>query len=188
MPVEKHLYLALLRGINVGGNNIIRMEELARLFEDEGFSGVKTYIQSGNVLFQDVERDKTKLARRIEKRLAAKEIRVPAALLTFSELRRIIEKKPPGFGEEKSLYRYDVIFLIEPLDAKDAHRQIKTREGVDTLWAGEGALYISRTVRDLSKSAFSKIAQSPVYQQVTVRNWNTTEKLYALMSAAAEQQ
>ena len=183
--MDSALYLALLRGLNVGGKNIIKMEELARLFEAEGFSAVKTYIQSGNVLFRSRADDAAAITRRIQKRLfEAAGIETPAALLTLDQMRRIVEKKPAGFGEEKSRYRYDVIFLIEPLDAKEALSQIKKREGVDELWPGERAVYISRVIADLSKSAFSKITQSPIYQQITVRNWNTTEKVYALMREA----
>src|SRR5690554_1069136 len=52
MSFDKNIYLALLRGINVGGNNIIKMVDLKKSFEDIGFTGVKTYIQSGNVVFE----------------------------------------------------------------------------------------------------------------------------------------
>ena len=51
--MDKIKYVALLRGINVGGNNIIKMDELKQIFEEIGFSGVKTYIQTGNVIFDD---------------------------------------------------------------------------------------------------------------------------------------
>ena len=59
--MDKIKYVALLRGINVGGNNIIKMDELKKIFEEIGFSNVKTYIQTGNVIFDDTEKDKSKL-------------------------------------------------------------------------------------------------------------------------------
>ena len=65
-------YLALLRGINVGGNNIIKMDELKKTFEELNFSDVKTYIQSGNVLFKDAEKDRMKISEKIEKALLGK--------------------------------------------------------------------------------------------------------------------
>jgi uncharacterized protein (DUF1697 family) len=70
--MEKIKYVVLLRGINVGGNNIIKMNDLKKLFEEMNFSGVKTYIQSGNVLFNDCENDKMKLIKIIEKELFEK--------------------------------------------------------------------------------------------------------------------
>jgi hypothetical protein len=66
MPVK---YLALLRGINVGGNNVIKMNDLKKTFEEMGFSGVQTYIQSGNVIFYGGENNKAKLSRKIEQTL-----------------------------------------------------------------------------------------------------------------------
>ena len=63
-------YIALLRGINVGGNNIIRMADLKQSFEELGFSEVTTYIQSGNVLFNSSEGDKQLLTGKIEAHLS----------------------------------------------------------------------------------------------------------------------
>jgi len=63
-------YLGLLRGINVGGSNIIKMADLRSCFEEMGFKGVLTYIQSGNVLFESEDRDKLKLQDKIEKVLS----------------------------------------------------------------------------------------------------------------------
>jgi hypothetical protein len=65
-------YLTLLRGINVGGNNIIQMRELKNLFAEMGFTDVLTYIQSGNVIFKCREKNKTKLKTKIEKMLRKK--------------------------------------------------------------------------------------------------------------------
>jgi uncharacterized protein (DUF1697 family) len=65
--MEKINYVALLRGINVGGNNIIKMNELKILFENMNLSDVQTYIQSGNVIFNDFEKNKLKLGKKIEK-------------------------------------------------------------------------------------------------------------------------
>jgi uncharacterized protein (DUF1697 family) len=67
--MEKISYLALLRGINVGGKNVIKMDFLKKVFEKMGFYDVKTYIQSGNVLFKDIEVEKDKLTKKIEEAL-----------------------------------------------------------------------------------------------------------------------
>jgi uncharacterized protein (DUF1697 family) len=179
------VYLALLRGINVGGNNIIKMDALRNVFEALGFSRVKTYIQSGNVLFESAAPDG--LADTIERALHAafgREVRV--AVFSRDAVRQVVEKRPPDFGGDPERYRYDVLFFIEPaVAAAEAAREVRLREGVDTLAAGERVLYMTRFVPALSKSYFSKIAGTPLYQNVTIRNWNTTKKLYEMAVALA---
>ena len=63
-------YIALLRGINVGGNNIIKMTDLKVVFEEIGFTAVSTYIQSGNVLFSTQEQNKQTIEAKIEEHLS----------------------------------------------------------------------------------------------------------------------
>jgi uncharacterized protein (DUF1697 family) len=174
-------YLVLLRGINVGGKNIIKMNELKILFEELNYSNVQTYIQSGNVIFNDYEIDKNKLTEIIEKALSKKlKSKINIALLTLKEIKQIVNKKPKGFGEDDE-NKYDIIYLIEPLNVKDAIKEIKTREGVDNIYAGEKVIYISRLIKNLNKSYFSKILETSIYKNITIRNWNTTKKLYELM-------
>jgi uncharacterized protein (DUF1697 family) len=180
--MENIKYLVLLRGINVGGNNVIKMEELKKVFEELKFTGVKTYIQSGNVIFYDHETNKTILKERIEKTLFKKlQNQVNIVILTLSEIKEIINKKPKDFGENNE-NKYDVIYLIEPLKAKDTIKEIRTKDGVDKLNEGKKVLYISRPIKDLTKSYFSKILETPIYKNITIRNWNTTTKLYELMN------
>src|SRR5690606_20883705 len=105
-------YIALLRGINVGGNNIIKMADLKTCFENMNFKDVVTYIQSGNVLFSTDEKDQDKLTAKIEKALSERfNYGSRIVLITSNQLKKIVEEAPAGFGEEASLYRYDVLFL-----------------------------------------------------------------------------
>lgn len=175
-------YLALLRGINVGGKNIIKMADLKAGFDAMGFSDVKTYIQSGNVLFQSDEKDKAELTTMIEKGLSRRfNFEVKVVVVSQKELTAIIRAAPEGFGEDEKKFRYDVIFLKEPLGAKEAMKSVSVREGVDTAHAGKQALYFSRLIAKASQSHLTKIIGLPVYQNMTIRNWNTTTKLLALM-------
>jgi uncharacterized protein (DUF1697 family) len=175
-------YLALLRGINVGGKNIIKMADLKAIFEAMGFSNVTTYIQSGNVLFQSAEMDKGALTDRIEKGLS-KQFNYPARVVTVTqkELDAIVREAPDGFGKDGKSHRYDVIFLKEPLTPQEAMKNVGTKAGVDTAHAGRQALYFSRLIAKASQSHLTKIIGLPVYQNMTIRNWNTTTKLLALM-------
>lgn len=175
-------YLALLRGINVGGKNIIKMMDLKACFESLGFSDVVTYIQSGNVLFKSAEKDKAKLTNRVEKELS-KQFDYPSRLVivTHKELKEIVHNAPRGFGAEPDKFRYDVIFLKEPLTPKEALKSVSTKEGVDATYAGEHILYFSRLISKATQSRLTRIISLPIYQSMTIRNWNTTTKLLALM-------
>lgn len=175
-------YLTLLRGINVGGKNIIKMADLKAGFEEMGFSNVLTYIQSGNVLFQSEEKDKAVLTIKIEKGLSMLfDFNARVVVISQKELAAIIGDAPDGFGKEEKKFRYDVIFLKEPLTSKEAMKSVRIREGVDTAHAGRQALYFSRLISRASQSYLTKIIGMPVYQNMTIRNWNTSTKLLALM-------
>jgi uncharacterized protein (DUF1697 family) len=178
-------YVALLRGINVGGNNLIKMTELARCFEKQGFSGVATYIQSGNVLFEAGSSLPTKLARGIEAAIAKTfDCRAAVALRSKKEMKSIVTDAPKGFGKQPEKYRYDVIFLFEPLTAKEALKNVPLREGVDQAFAGKDVLYFSRLIAKATQSKLSKVASMPMYKSMTIRNWNTTTKLLSMLEAA----
>jgi uncharacterized protein (DUF1697 family) len=176
-------WVALLRGINVGGKNLIKMTELAACFEAEGFSRVATYIQSGNVLFTAAG-TRAALCRRIEAALGTTfSYRASVVLRTRAQLASVVERAPAGFGRQPAKFRYDVIFLKQPLTAAAAIDSVRTREGVDQAYAGDGVLYFSRLIARASQSQLARITGMPVYQHMTIRNWNTTTKLLQLMEA-----
>jgi uncharacterized protein (DUF1697 family) len=183
-------YLALLRGINVGGGNIIKMTELKACFEASQFENVATYIQSGNVLFESAETDTAKLVSTLEMALSEtfSPYKARVVLCSHAKLRKIVREAPEGFGSQPKNYRYDVIFLKEPLTASEAIKQVSTKPGVDEASAGAGVLYFSRLVAKITQTHLTRIVGTPVYQEMTIRNWNTTSKLLALMDARAPNQ
>jgi uncharacterized protein (DUF1697 family) len=97
-------------------------------------------------------------------------------------MKEIIHKKPENFGENNEEYKYDVIFLIEPLKAKDAVKEFDPREGVDKLYLGKNVLYHSILKKERTKSHLSKISESIIYSKLSIRNWNTTKNIYELMN------
>ena len=185
-------YAALLRGINVGGNNLIKMADLKRCFEELGLGDVTTYIQSGNVLFEAAEvlaygRGPADLSARIEEALSEWfGYRARIVLRSHGQMRAIVADAPAGFGSQPDRYRYDVVFLRAPLTAAEAMQDLRTREGVDQAFAGDGVCYFSRLISRAAQSYLSRIVALPVYQSMTIRNWNTTVNLRALMDARAE--
>jgi uncharacterized protein (DUF1697 family) len=175
-------HVALLRGINVGGKNLIKMPALKACFEAAGFEGVSTYIQSGNVLFSSPVRSNRALTERIEAMLADAFDYVPTVVVRSErQLRAIVRNAPKGFGTQPGKFRSDVIFLKEPLTAANALTHVRTNPAVDTATAGVGVLYFARLEAKVTASRLNTIAASPIYPRVTIRNWNTTTKLLALL-------
>jgi uncharacterized protein (DUF1697 family) len=179
-----NLYLALLRGINVGGKNLIKMAELAACFENLGFTEVRTYIQSGNVVFCAHEPDQGKLTGLLKDALSTTfNYSSMVVLRSYEDLKSIVSQAPDGFGSDPSNYRYDVIFIKEPLTSFEAIKYVSTKEGVDQAYAGNGVLYASRLISKASQSHLTRIIASPIYQSLSIRNWNTTTKLLKMMEA-----
>jgi uncharacterized protein (DUF1697 family) len=179
-------YVILMRGINVGGKNKIPMAELKLRLEQLGLEGVATYIQSGNVILRS-DLDAASLGAKIEDMLPAwftldsSIVRVLAIdSATFEE---IVAQAPEDFGADSASYRYNVLFFMDSSPA-EAMQQIEAREGVDTVWQGDHAVYFRNSMLNASKSRLSKIVQQPIYRSLTIRNWNTTTKLLALLEAA----
>jgi uncharacterized protein (DUF1697 family) len=178
-------YLALLRGINVGGKSLIKMADLREAFEAMRFAGVETYIASGNVLFRAPRQKREELAARVESALKRRfGLEIKVVLLTEPQLRAVVEGAPRGFGAASDLC--DVIFVRRPMTAKRAFGLVETREGIDKAWQGKDVLYFSRLAAKASGSRLSRLAGRPEYKSMTVRNWNTTKKLLALMDSRAE--
>jgi uncharacterized protein (DUF1697 family) len=177
-------YVALLRGINVGGANIIKMTDLKACFESLGAEDVSTFIASGNVLFTAPGRGTAeKLTAMLEAGLKRR-FAYEASLMLRSpaQMQAIVDERPKGFGDAPAKYRYDVLFL-KGVEADDVIAQLEPKQGVDGLWAGDGVVYASRLIAKATSSRLSRVATLPVYQQMTLRNWNTTRKLAELLKA-----
>lgn len=178
-------YLALLRGINVGGKNKVPMAGLKTLLEEIGLEDVSTYIASGNALFRSGLAAST-IARRIEEGLTATfkldDELVKVLVLSHAQLKAVIDKRPKGFGDAPDTYHSDAIFLMD-IDRDEAFAVFKPREGVDKVWPGEAMIYSQRLSAERTKSRLNKMMESPLYKSMTIRSWQTTLKLLALLEA-----
>jgi uncharacterized protein (DUF1697 family) len=181
-----NLYVTLLRGINVGGNNLISMTKLKSCFESQGFHNVSTYIQSGNVLFASKETDQRKLTRRIEEVLSKTfYYKSRVVIRSHKQMKEIVQRAPKRFGDDPAAYRYDVIFLKEPVTSAEALKSVSLKEGVDQVTAGKGVLYFSRLNSKAAQSHLARIVSKPVYKDMTIRNWNTTTRLLQMLDLAS---
>jgi uncharacterized protein (DUF1697 family) len=176
-------YVALLRGINVGGKNPIPMPELKAAFEEAGHKDVRTYIQSGNVVFTAPTSSSAELTRAVERLIARAFAHYDASVVIRSkrQMRAIVDKRPKGFGDEPAKYRYDVLFLKPALKPKTVVGLAQPKEGVDQIWAGTGVVYFARLTSRATSSRLSRLISLPIYKDMTIRNWNTTTKLLELL-------
>jgi len=173
--------VALLRGINVGGRNLVAMADLRAAFEDAGYAGVSTYIQSGNVLFTSSARPaalEVEIETMLERRFG-----VPLVVIvrTRAQMRSIVTRAPKDFRAAPGKYHCDVVFLKAPLTAKNAVKGVELRDGVDRAWPGTGVVYFARLSARRTESRMSRIVSTPEYRKMSIRNWSTTTKLLDLL-------
>jgi uncharacterized protein (DUF1697 family) len=174
-------YVALLRGINVGGRNKVPMTELRSAFEDAGHTDVSTYIQSGNVLFRSsaprgsLDAD---IERTLERRFG---FPIVVVVRSHAQLRSVIARAPATFGAKPQTYHSDALFLRAPLTAGQVMKIVRVRDGVDRAWPGRGVVYFERLSAERTKSRLSSIMGTPEYANLTIRSWATTTKLLALL-------
>jgi uncharacterized protein (DUF1697 family) len=176
-------FVILLRGINVGGKNIIPMTGLKKCLEEQGFADVSTYIASGNVVLasgKPTDVIKARIEAALTKSFKLDSELIKALVLSRNQLQSVINHKPKGFGEQPEKFHSDVLFLMG-IDATQVLPEFNPREGVDKVWAGEGVIYSQRLSAERTKSRLNKIMASPLYKSMTIRNWNTTVKLLDLL-------
>lgn len=173
-------YVALLRGINVGGKNGVAMVDLRQAFEKAGYGAVRTYINSGNVLFES-DADRSGLEDAIEETLERHfGMDLVVVVRSRRQLQNVVGNAPDGFGSQPHLYHSDVVFLKHPLTARKAMGVVQLRDGVDQAREGTGVLYFARLSARRTQSKMNKIMGTPEYRLMTIRNWSTTTKLLAL--------
>lgn len=177
-------YIALLRGINVGGNNIIKMADLRESLHAAGLKNISTYIASGNVLFES-ELGLLEVERMIDSALEKSfGYKGPTVVLSEKDFYTILNEAPKGFGTKPDIFHSDVIFLKLPAQPTQVLKDLlalKMREGVDTASAGSKALYFTRLSAERRRSRLNKILELQAYKSITIRSWNTTIKLKALL-------
>ncbi|MDB5171104.1 MAG: hypothetical protein JWO35_798 [Candidatus Saccharibacteria bacterium] len=179
------IYVALLRGINVGGNNKVSMAALKICLEELGYESVKTYINSGNVIFKSSEVDPRKLESAIENSLVktfGHSIKV--VVRSLPEIAEMMTKIPKGWHTATDK-KCNVIFLRHAIDSPEVVSGLNPKPGIEELIYHKGVLLWAANTSDLTKSSMIKLSMHGIYKEMTIRNLNTTRKIYELMSAAA---
>jgi uncharacterized protein (DUF1697 family) len=145
-----------------------------------GFNSVKTYIQSGNVLFQSEKKDQEKLESQIEKVLSMK-FNYAARVVVRSE--EEIENTVLHFPEifKNALWKHNVMFLCKEIDSKEILTRFEIKKDIEQYSYYNGVIFWSAQIDMSSKSTMEKLSSRKEYQFMTVRNFNTTSKIFELM-------
>jgi uncharacterized protein (DUF1697 family) len=173
--------VALLRAINVGGNNIVSMKSLRESFERLGFDEVQTYINSGNVLFRARDGDARMLEDRIDRMLARRHgLKGKTVVRSHAEMARLVKTIVKEWKPDPE-WRYNVIFLRHTLDPKSVLESLELKPEIERVVCCPGTLLWAARTSSLGRTAMLKLSSRPVYQEMTVRNVNTTKKILELM-------
>ena len=178
-------YVALLRGINVGGNNKVVMSELREQVAAVGFGHVRTYINSGNLLFETTaDASREDVAQAVEGLLARHyDFPIRLALLTAQDYLAQLEELPDWWHGEVA--RRDALFYTRGLDRSHVRERIEAMElGDEAVHFGEHAVFWGKfDEKSFLKTAYHKrLLREDFYRQVTIRSGSTVEKIAAMLS------
>jgi uncharacterized protein (DUF1697 family) len=175
-------FVALLRGINVGGNSTVSMGLLRKTFERLGLSQVRTYINSGNVIFQDETHSSAELVTRLE--TAIEEdfgFAVKVLVRDFPSIQKIHAALPAQWVNDHTM-KCDVMFLWEHVDEASVLDQLIIKPAIDEVKYVPGAILWRVDRENVTKSGLLKLVGTQLYKAMTIRNCNTVRKLFELMN------
>lgn len=174
-------YISMLRGINVGGHNQIRMAELKKLYEGLGFEAVETYVQSGNVVFRSEEPDAAALARRIQARiLDTLGGEVPVLIREPRDFERILAKNPFLTGRSEDPSKLHVMFLSAPPAPPNLARLVRPANCPDEFIPGEQEIFLFCPGGLGNTKLTTAFFERNLKVLTTTRNWNTVNALRRL--------
>ena len=174
-------YLALFRGINVGGKNILPMKELIAILGAMGFENIRTYIQSGNVVFQSKKKLNEKSASEISKQVRDKKGFEPKLLLLGAEeLQNTIANNPFSTGDGKTLHFF---FLESPPRQPNTERLMALKADSEEFKLDDKVFYLYAP-EGIGRSKLAAGVEKTLDVPVTARNCNTVAKLISMIEEA----
>ncbi|HQO04081.1 MAG TPA: DUF1697 domain-containing protein [Spirochaetota bacterium] len=169
-------YIALLRGINVGGKNKVVMKDLTVLFESLDCFNVSTYINSGNVIFESKDGQDT-IIKKVKAGFKQEyDFEIPFLVKTENEMKKIAGAIPKEWQND-STHKTDVAYLFPEIDSKEILDELPVKKEFIDIRYVPGALFWNIDRNNYNKSNLNKIISHRVYQFMTVRNVNTARYL-----------
>lgn len=173
-------YIAFLRGINISGKNKISMAELKKGFEELGFQEVKTYLNSGNVIFSSEKDDTGSLINQMEAMIKNKfDLDIPVFVLSQEELADILHHAPDWWGGESKEIYDNLIFIIPPATSAEAFSEIgEPKTELEQVRGYKEVIFWSFSRKDYQKTNWwSKTASTNISSKLTIRTANTVRKI-----------
>lgn len=179
-------FAAFLRGININGKNKIAMSELKLGIEQLGFSDVKTYLNSGNVIFSTKENDISALTHRIE--LMIKErfsLDIPVYVISAERLTDILQNAPDWWGKENREIYDNLIFILPPATFSALYAELgEPKDGLERIESYGDAVFWSFDLKQYQKTNWwSKTATAAIKDKLTIRTANTVKRLLLLCNS-----
>ncbi len=170
-------YVAFLRGINVGGKNKIKMETLREVCTSIGFENVKTYINSGNVIFETRKTDDKKLAAKIEKAIEKESgLQIKTIVRSISEIENIVKNNPfdGQFENDKDLH---VFFLDEEISDEKCEMLLSNNNENEIFAVNKHEIFCLLRVSVLDSLMGKDYIAKKLKIPSTARNWRTVKKI-----------
>jgi uncharacterized protein (DUF1697 family) len=173
-------YIAFLRAVNVGGKSVVSMAAIKEALVALGMSDVRTYINSGNVIFSTRASNAQQLTARIEKALEQHTgMAIKVLLMDHKTLKKMVEAIPRNWVDDKTMRTY-VLLLWTELDDRMILDRLPIKPGVDELKYTPGAVVWRVDRENVGKSHMNRIVGTPLYKKITIRSANTMRKLNEL--------
>ena len=181
-----NIWIALLRGINVGGKNVLKMRDLVAVLEVVGCSDVRTHIQSGNAVFRSAESDATILRTMIENAIRERRgIEARALVLGVEELKEAMDSNPfPQAEDEPS--KLHLFFLSEPPQSPDIE-SINVLKADSELFVLTDKVFYLHAPDGIGRSKLAARVENLLGVDATARNWRTVSKVGEMAQATANQ-
>jgi len=174
-------YISILRGINVSGHKMIKMDALRQMYSGMGFKNVQTYIQSGNVIFQNKTTGTQKLENKIsEKIIEHFSFEVPVIVKEFDELKEIVKGNPFINDNSKDTAHLHVTFLSAQPEKNNIEKIITGEYNADELSISDKAIYLCCPKGYGNSKLTNAFFESKLKVMATTRNWKTTKELLSM--------
>lgn len=174
-------YIALLRGINVGGKNKVAMSQLKHSFESLGFENVTTYINSGNVIFEAPKQAITTLIEKCET-IIEKDFgfHVVCSVISATDLQAAVKNAPNWWGLDDT-DKHNAIFIIPPATPAEIIKEVgEAKPEYEKIATYGSVIFWTAPLKTFGRTRYSKIVGTAAYKSITIRNANTTKKLAEL--------
>ena len=176
-------YIAFLRGINISGKIKVSMAELKQGFVRLDYTDVKTYLNSGNVIFSSDEADTIKTTSRIEEMIKNQfGLDIPVFVISKEEIEDILYHAPDWWGDENKEIYDNLIFIMSPATFKDVYDEIgEPKEGLEKIEEYKETVFWSFSRKDYQKTNWwSKTASAAIGSKLTIRTANTVRKIVSM--------